>query len=184
MQKHQKRRLGNTDFLQKIVLFFLIGFFIGGTFYYIFQYSFSGVCARLESNLSFWTSEDASFSLLIGKSMWQHGKYLLLYLIFSMGPLVSIYQKVFSLYTGLRNGFLLMFFLYAKGIFGLVIYLLSFFPQGLLFVPMYCYLFQGKKQNRQTHSQILRWILIVFVFVIACVMEVKVNLPIMQFGFE
>ena len=180
MRRHRHRQLGNTEYLQKIILFFLIGFFIGGSFYYIFQSSFNNICQRLEENLNIWTKDKASTVILIGKNLWQHGKYFLLFFIFAIGPLANIYQKAFSIYTGIRNGFLLMFFLFAKGAFGLVVYFVSFFPQGLLFVPLYLYLFGDTNKSKQGRRQVIQWILILLVFVTACVLEVKVNLPIMK----
>ncbi len=43
MRRHRHSQLGNSEYLQKIVLFFLIGFFIGAVFYYFFQHSFEGI---------------------------------------------------------------------------------------------------------------------------------------------
>lgn len=180
MRRHRHSQLGNTEYLQKILLFFLIGFFVGAVFYYFFQHSFEGIRKQLEENLTLWSQEGESTSSLFVRSLWQHGKYLLLFGIFSLGVLKKAYQKIFVWYTGLRNGFLLMFFFYAKGAFGLVIYFISFIPHGLLFVPLYLYLFRMVNENRQDKHQVTRWFGIIFVFITACILEVKANLPIME----
>lgn len=180
MRRHRQSQLGNTEYLQKILLVFLIGFFIGAVFYYIFQHSFTDLSKQLEYNITLWTHEgDSSWKLLMS-SLWQHGKYLLLFAIFSIGPLKKAYQKIFVWYTGLRSGFLLMFFLCAKGAFGLLLYPLSLIPHGLFLVPLYLYSFSTVNENRQDKGQITKWIIVILVYIAACVLEVKVNLPMME----
>lgn len=180
MRRHRHSQLGNSEYLQKIILFFLIGFFVGAVFYYFFQHSFEGIRKQLEDNLALWSQEGKDGSSMFVKSFWQHGKYLLLFGVFSLSVLKGVYPKVFVCYTGLRNGFLLLFFLYAKGAFGFVIYFVSLFPQALLFVPLYLSLFRIVKENRQDKHKLTRWFGIAFVFIAACLLEVKVNLPLME----
>lgn len=180
MRRHRQSQLGNTEYLQKILLFFLIGFFIGAVLYYIFQHSFADLSKQMEYNLTLWTKEGESSWKLMFSSLWQHGKYLLLFAIFSAGPLKKLYQKLFTCYTGLRNGFLLMFFLCAKGAFGLLIYPVSLIPHILLFAPLYLYSFSAVNENRQDKRRITKWVMVILVFIVACVLEVKVNLPIME----
>lgn len=180
MRRHRHNQLGNAEELQRIFLFFLIGFFLGAVFYYIFQHSFETLKKQLEENLTLWSQEESSSLTLFAKSLWQHGKYLLLLGIFSIGTLKKVYLKMFTCYTGLRNGFLLMFFLYAKGAFGILVYLISLIPHGVLLAPLYLYLFSVANENRQDKRHVTRWICVILVFITACGLEVKVNLPLME----
>lgn len=180
MRRHRHNQLGNKEEIQKILLFFLIGFFIGAVLYYIFQNSFVSLKKQLEDNLVLWSQDGESSLSLFGKSLWQHGKYLLLLGVFAIGPLAKVYQKAFTWYTGLRNGFLLMFFLYAKGAVGMLFYIISFIPHGLLLVPLYLYLFSVTNENRQDKHKVSRWICVILIFITACGLEVKVNLPLME----
>lgn len=115
MRRHRHGQLGNSEYLQKILLFFLIGFFVGAVFYYFFQHSFEGIRKQLEDNLTIWSQEGMDTSSVLVKSFWQHGKYLLLFGVFSLSVLKAAYPKVFVWYTGLRNGFLFLFFSMRKG---------------------------------------------------------------------
>lgn len=175
MRNHRHYQLGNAECFKRILLFFLIGFFIGGIFYYLFQASFE----NLEQNLTIWSRTEQTVIPLL-RSFWQHGKYLLLLWVFSMNSLSWLYQKGFTIYTGIRNGFLLMFFIYSKGIFGIIIYLISLLPHGILFMLLYLYLFLLQSQNRQSKQRATRWILVLLVFITACVLEVKINLVWME----
>ena len=98
MRRHRHSQLGNSEYLQKIVLFFLIGFFIGAVFYYFFQHSFEGIRKQLEDNLALWSQEGKDGSSMFVKSFWQHGKYLLLFGVFSLSVLKEVYPKVFVWY--------------------------------------------------------------------------------------
>lgn len=182
MHHHRKyrNRLENTEFLQRIILYFLIGFFCGAVFYYLFQNSFDGVKEQLESNVQKWSASETSLLSLLWQSVWSHGKYFALLWILSVSRIKGGYQKVFTLYTGFRNGFLILFFLYARGAFGLLIYLASLFPHTLVFIPLYLYSFamiQGKRQIRHRGLAVAAY---AFVFCLACLLEVKCNFPIME----
>ena len=52
MRRHRHSQLGNSEYLQKIILFFLIGFFVGAVFYYFFQHS-NGIRAITDFLLQF-----------------------------------------------------------------------------------------------------------------------------------
>jgi len=178
-RKHYNR-LGNTEFLQRIILYFLIGFFCGAVFYFCFQNSFGGLQKQFEQNMSKWSAGDSSFFNLFGKVVWNHGKYFALLWILSVSRISYAYQKLFVIYTGIRNGFLMLFFLYAKNLYGLVIYLASLFPHILLLAPLYLFSFfviQGKKQLRHKAGFV---ILLLLVFGAACILEVRCNLPLME----
>lgn len=180
MRRHRYGQSGKKEELQKIFLLYLIGFFIGAVMYYIFQQSFQELRKQLEDNLMFWSQRGENTMALLGKSIWQHGKYLFLFLVFMIGPLVNLYQNIFSWYTGVRNGFLLMFFLYARGGMGIVFYVFSLIPHVFLLVPLYLHLFLNKKENRQEKHKLLRWSCVILVFITACILEVKANLPLME----
>ena len=70
MRRHRHNQLGNAEELQRIFLFFLIGFFLGAVFYYIFQQSFEELKKQLEDNLTLWSQEESSSLTLFAKSLW------------------------------------------------------------------------------------------------------------------
>lgn len=173
-------RLGSREFLQKIFLCFLIGFFFGALFYYFFQNSFNeSLQAVLNYNRKTWDKE-VSFVAKWFRCLWNHGKYLGLLWILSVSPIGVVSQRIFVVYTGIRNGFLFVFFLYAKSVFGVVLYLASLFPQVLLFVPIYLTLFYETTQNRQLKHGKIRIVFMILAFLTACLVEVKWNYPLMK----
>ena len=113
MYKHHRTnhsRLLNREFLQKISLCFLIGFLCGAVFYYCFQNSFREILqATLENNTKTWTKETALFTEWF-RSLWNHGKYFALIWLLAISPAGPVSQKIFVVYTGIRNGFLFVFF--------------------------------------------------------------------------
>ena len=178
-RKHHNR-LGNTEFLQRVILYFLIGFFCGAVFYYSFQNSFGGMQTQLEKNVSTWSVGKSSFLIHFGKSLWNHGKYFLLLWILSASRISGGYQKVFTIYTGVRNGFLMLFFLFDKNLYGLVLYLASLFPHILLLAPLYLFSFSVIQEKKQPRHKSLFVIGLLLVFGTACFLEVKCNLPLME----
>lgn len=183
MSYHRRKyhnRFGNTEFMQRTILYFLIGFFCGAVFYYMFQNSFSSVKAQLESNIQRWSVAESSVIALLWQSAWSHGKYFVLLWIFSVSRISSGYQKAFTLYTGIRNGFLILFFLYARGAFGIVIYLASLFPHTLIFAPLYLFSFIVIQEKRQVKHKGMFVVVLILAFCAACLLEVKCNFPIME----
>ena len=178
-RRRRHNRLGNTEFLQRIVLYFLIGFFCGAVFYYSFQNSFGGMQSQLEKNVSAWSPDKSPFYILFGKSLWNHGKYFLLLWLLSVSRIRGGYQKIFTIYTGVRNGFLMLFFLFAKNLYGLVLYLASLFPHILLLAPLYLFSFSVIQEKKQPRHKSLFVIGLLLVFGTACFLEVKCNLPLM-----
>lgn len=170
---------GYTDNLQKIIMYFLVGFFIGAVFYYLFQNSFLQLKNQLENNVRQWDN-DESFLTVFLHTIWSHGKYYVLFWIMAMGRWKKGYQTAFILYTGLRNGFFMMFLFFSYGAKGLFIALLSNFPQCLLFVPLYLYSIFYVNEKRQSKHRIGMGFAILFVFTAACLLEVKCNLPLMN----
>ena len=117
MYKHHRTnhsRLLNREFLQKISLCFLIGFLCGAVFYYCFQNSFREILqATLENNTKTWTKETALFTEWF-RSLWNHGKYFALIWFLAISPAGPVSQKIFVVYTGIRNGFLFGLFFICK----------------------------------------------------------------------
>lgn len=113
MYKHHRTnhsRLLNREFLQKISLCFLIGFLCGAVFYYCFQNSFREILqATLENNTKTWTKETALFTEWF-RSLWNHGKYFALIWLLAISPAGPVSQKIFVVYTGIRNGFFICLF--------------------------------------------------------------------------
>ncbi len=179
---HERNSRGRkAGFIQQVVLLFLIGFFVGAVFYTLFQNSFSGLMEQLEGNMSAWQGREYNFWYEYIHALWSHGKYFVLLWVLSVNVRAGrIYQRGFTIYTGIRNGFLLLFFLMGKGGRGCILYLASLFPQCLLLAPMYLFSFlwqngSGKKEHKETVC-----IVIMALFLVACLLEVRVNLPLME----
>lgn len=166
--------------LQKITLLFLIGFFFGAIFYYLFHNSFEELMIQMESSLSGWSQGGHSFGYIFLQSLWNHGKYFVLLWLLSVSRISKIYQRVFAIYTGIRNGFLLLFFVFGKGGWGIFLYLISLFPHCLLLVPLYLFSFSWINEKRYHRHRTSVYLLIVLLFFAACFLECKCNLPIME----
>lgn len=167
----QKSPVKSREFLQKILLLFLVGFFFGAVFYYVFQNSFSEITGKIK---------EQSFLRSFLYSLWNHGKYFGLFWLLSGSRVIRIYQPVFILYTGLRNGFLIMFFIFGKGVRGILVYLISLFPHCLLLVPLYLFSFFLVKENRQKKHAGPVAVILLLVFLAACYGESRWNLPLMK----
>ncbi len=185
MIQHEKKksRIGKAGFFQRIILLFLIGFFFGALVYYIFQNSFRGLLEQMEQNMVVWSAEyEMSAGML--QSLWSHGKYFLLLWILSASPIFLLYQSAFTIYTGIRNGFLLMFFIFGKGMRGILLYFASLFPHCLVFLLLYLFCFawilESKKTDRQPKHKGMVYVAVTLVFFAACLLECRGNLPIME----
>lgn len=179
--RKQKSRWRRTEFWQKAVLRFLIGFLIGALFYYMFQKSFSGLFQQMEKNMSSWETQNYSFLSELIRSLWNHGKYFGLFWVFTRNRRVyQLYEVVFTIYTGFRNGFLLLFFLMERGIKGILLYLASLFPHVLLLAPLYVFCFYWVRENRRRENNLPIYLSMTAVLLVACVLEVRCNLPIME----
>ena len=177
MYKHHRTnhsRLLNREFLQKVLcLHYQNTPAVPGTFY-CFQNSFREILqATLENNTKTWTKETALFTEWF-RSLWNHGKYFALIWLLAISPAGPVSQKIFVVYTGIRNGFLFVFFLYAKSAFG------SLIPQVFLLAPLYLFLFYATTENRQPKRGKITIVLMIFTFITACLIEVKWNLPLMK----
>lgn len=178
--EHETGRIGKNNFFQQIVLFFLIGFFIGAAFYYLFQNSFAGLIRPLEIQLSAWPENNYPFSYKMVQAVWNHGRFFLLFWLLSVTKIHNFYQSAFILYTGFRNGFLALFFILGKGAVGILWYLSSLFPHALVFVPLYLFSFAWVKErgHKREHRRFV-YIILVCSFFAACFLEAKYNLWLM-----
>ena len=183
MNKHHRTnhsRLLNREFLQKISLCFLIGFLCGAVFYYCFQNSFREILqATLENNTKPWTKETELFTEWY-RSLWNHGKYFSLIWLLALSPACPVSQQIFVVYSCIRYGFLLGFFLSAISAFGIIVYFASLIPQVFLLAPLYLFLFYASTENRQPKLVKITIVLMIFTFLTACLIEVKWNLPLMK----
>lgn len=180
-RRKMNRRPGRTGLWQKAVLRFFVGFLIGALFYYIFQKSFSGLFQDLEKNMSSWEMRGHSFVSGFLRSLWNHGKYFgLFWIMVRNRKIYKTYEILFTIYTGLRNGFLLLFFLMERGMRGILLYLASLFPHILLFAPLYVFCFYWANESRQRERKLSAYLAIAVVFLAACALEVKCNLPLME----
>ncbi len=170
--------------LQKIALLFLIGFFFGSIFYYFFQNSFEELMSQTEDSLSGWSRGEYSFAYEYLQSVWNHGKYFALLWLLSVSRIAKIYQRVFTIYTGIRNGFLVLFFVFGRGWKGILLYLASLFPHCLVLLPLYLFSFSLINEGRRHKHRIPLYILIALLFFFACLLECKCNLPIMEAIFQ
>ncbi len=175
-----KSRTGMTGFLQKFALFFLIGFFCGALLYYIFQNSFGELIAQMEKNVQEWGSGERQPGYEFLRSLWIHGKYFLLLWLLSVSRAAQWYPQVFTLYTGLRQGFLALFFIFGRGAAGILVYLAGLFPQNLILLPLYLFCFYRITQDRQRRHPVAVYVLVTVVFLAACLSEARFHLPIME----
>ncbi len=179
-----KGRIKKPGFFRRILLLFLTGFFCGGLFYYIFQNSFSSLLVSFEGSADYWSGQEQDPIYSFVQVLWNHGKYFALLWLLAYSRIKRGYQMGFTLYTGVRNGFLLMFFLFAQGSRGILIYVCSLLPQCLIFVPLYLFCFVWINENREIRYKIPMTAAVLLLFVAACMMESRWNLPLMRFVLQ
>ncbi len=175
------QRIQRSGTVRRLVLCFLIGFFIGVLFYYFFRQSFFSLNEQLAEHVEQWKTGGDALWIVFLKIAWNHGKYFVLIWIFAVNPSVeTMYQWFFCAYTGVRNGFLLLFFLMNRGLKGIFLYGVSLFPQALVFLPLYLCCFAWVQKNRHQRNE--RWMPVLFLlfFLSACYLEAKCNLPLME----
>ena len=168
------------NLLRRWILLFGIGMAVGMLFYFYFCNSFEGLEEQYKSNLKEW-KRCQSYGKEIIHSLLQHGKYYALLWVLSVNRTASKwYERLFLLYTGICNGFLLLFFLVNLGMFGIICYLVSQLPQSIIFVPMYLEAFYKIRKKRQSRNKPFLWLARISLFGTACVLEVYLNLPWME----
>ena len=178
--RERNSRGRKAGFLQQTALLFLIGFFAGAVFYTLFQNSFSDLMEQLEGNMVSWQGREYRFWYEYLQSLWSHGKYFALLWILSVNVRARrVYQRGFTVYTGIRNGFLLLFFLMGKGGRGVLLYLASLFPHAVLLAPLYLFSFLWQNESGKKEHRGMVYVGVTVLFLAACLLEVKVNLPLM-----
>ncbi len=170
-----RNRRGKNPFFQNIMILFLVGFFIGAIFYYLFQNSFAELFQSMENSFVQWKTQETVSWWDFLAIMWNHGKYFGLMWILSGSKVSHWFERIFTIYTGLRNGFLMMFFLFSRGFMGIVLYFVSLMPQGVLFAPLYLFSFLYIREKRQVKRQTTIYIVLALTFLTACLFEFKFN---------
>lgn len=159
---------------KKMLLLFLIGFFSGGILVFICQSSIHEYMVNLEHQFQNWVQKEEATWQRIPAVIWERGKcYLFLWLVGitrygAAGIVVAI------LYIGLQVGFLAMYFIILKGWKGILIWLASGLPHGLMLAPLYVYSFYyiGSKRWEKHPGKL---IVMIIVFVLACILEAVLN---------
>ncbi len=181
MSYSEKNRGEKTGYLQRVCLFYLIGFLVGAFFYYFFQNSFAALGEQMGQNAESWVQNGHAFAHDMLYSLWNHGRFFLLLWVLSVNRRASLwYQLLFAAYTGLRGGFLLLFFIFKEGARGILYYGASLFPQALLFAPLYLFCCYYIVEIRQGEHRGVVYALAALVFAAACFLEARCNLPLME----
>ncbi|MDY2921269.1 MAG: hypothetical protein SOT18_00340 [Eubacterium sp.] len=166
--------------IKKLLYGMGLSFLAGALFYLFFRQSFGDVYDEIVSSMAKWQQQKGIFSELY-HSLWNHGKFFVILWIFSVNrTVVHWYIRLFLGYTGIRNGFLFLFFVMNRGWMGVLCYLASLFPHCILFSLIYLYSFALIERKRQQKHKMLLFVAMLSAFVAACLTEVYFNLPIMQ----
>ncbi len=165
--------------IKQLILLFVLGFFFGAVFYYLFQKSYMDTLQQMDAGAANWASKDTSFIRLFLYSLYEHGKYFILLWLLSVTKLAVPGIVVFTVYRGFGLGFLFSFFMNLHGAKGFMFFFGSLFPHMLLFLPMYIFFFafihRGKKEKQN-----LVFLMLTAALVMACFMEVYFNIPMMK----
>lgn len=157
-----------------------LSFLAGAMFYLFFRQSFRDVYNEIGSSMTKWQQEKGIMAELY-HSLWNHGKFFVILWILSVNrTAVRWYIRLFLGFTGIRNGFLFLFFVMNRGWMGVLCYLASLFPHCILFSLIYLYSFGLIEKKRQQKHKMLLFIILLFAFIAACLLEVYFNLPMMQ----
>ncbi len=193
--EYRRRRQGRIGFMQKVLLTFLLGFLFGALFYYLFRHSFEEIYDQWMDHMTEWKKSSPSFFSGWIRSVWNHGKYLGLFLLLASNHRVKKeleffwVEVVYTLYAGIRSGFLLVFFLVNRGIRGIWLYGITLFPHSFVLTGMYlfCFYWMGKwhygqrfGMERSRGSRILFFLGTWAILLIAAGMETKWNLPLVS----
>ena len=90
-----------------------LSFLAGAMFYLFFRQSFRDVYNEIGSSMTKWQQEKGIMAELY-HSLWNHGKFLVILWILSVNrTAVRWYIRLFLGFTGIRNGFLFLFFVSA-----------------------------------------------------------------------
>lgn len=167
---------------KKAVLFFLAGFFSGGILYFLCQKPAGETLAGMQENLMLWAEGEQDFFQALLFIVWERGKAFFVLWLAGYTKIYKAYICAFITYVGMQWGFLLTFFLMMRGTRGIVCWLVSGVPHLFLLVPLYIYSFYRifEKKRKKAMPAV---IFIIFVFLLSCVLEAKVNIPLLQWVF-
>ena len=92
-----------------------LSFLAGAMFYLFFRQSFRDVYNEIGSSMTKWQQEKGIMAELY-HSLWNHGKFFVILWILSVNrTAVRWYIRLFLGFTGIRNGFLFLFFVMNRG---------------------------------------------------------------------
>lgn len=164
---------------KKAVLFFLAGFFSGGILYYLCQKPAGEILAQMEENMVLWAAEEQDFFQALLFILWERGKVFSVLWLAGYTKIYKLYTAAFIAYTGMQSGFLLTFFVMIRGTKGILYWLATGCPQLFFLVPLYIYSFYRIFERRREKAAPAVF-LILFVFLAGCLLEAKINIPLIQ----
>lgn len=177
---HLKKIWKSHSRIKEIILLFLLGFFFGGILYFLFQQSFRQELLQFETGLSLWGAKDSAFLGDFLYALYGHGKMLLLFWVLTLTPICFLYVKVFLVCHGFRYGFMLSFFVSSGGISGMLKFLQTIFPHGILFAAMYLFLFGKLFHGKIKEKQVTFIVFSAILLLLGCFLESYINIPLMQ----
>ena len=159
---------------KKAVLFFLAGFFSGGILYYLCQKPAGEELAHMEENMLLWAMEEQDFVQALLFVLWERGK------VFSVLWLAG-YTKIYKFY--IRAFIMFTFFVTLRGTKGILFWLITGVPHLFFLIPLYIYSFYRILERRR-EKQMPAVIVILLVFVLSCVLEARINVPLVQWMYR
>lgn len=168
---------------KKAVLLFFAGFFAGGILYFLCQNPAADALNQAQENLLLWTAEKQKFLETLLFVLWERGKVFSILWLAGNTKIYKTYICAFITYVSLQSGFLLTFFIMMRGMKGILYWFVSGMPHLLLLVPLYIYSFFRICEKRRDKS-VAAVVFIVIIFVVSCLLEAKVNVPLMQWVYE
>lgn len=167
---------------KKAVLFFLAGFFAGGILYFLCQKPAEETLANMQENLFLWAAGEQDFFQALFFVLWERGKVFCVLWLAGYTKIYRAYIRAFITYVGMQSGFLLSFFVILRGTKGILYWLVSGVPHMFLLVPLYIYSFYRICEKKKAKGMpALLFILLIFIF--SCVLEAKVNIPLVQWMY-
>lgn len=168
---------------KKAVLFFWAGFFFGAILYYLCQEPAADVLEAMEEKMMMWAEEKQDFLGAFLFVLWERGKVFSVLWLAGYTKVYKAYICAFIAYVGIQSGFLLTFFVMLKGTRGILCWLLSGFPHLFILVPVYLFSFYRiMERRREKVASIL--VLTAICLVVSCVLEARVNVPVMQWIYS
>ncbi len=160
-----------------MILLFLLGFFFGTLFYWIFRNSFYQELREI--NQLAVTAQSPSWKAFLFIAWEQTKTYGLLWVL-SSTPLKIPYIVWIILYKGFTNAFIFSFFIMEYGWYGIRLIVCYELPHGPVFLLIYLLTFA--KIEKENHNKRL-WLILVSLYValmLACFLEIHFNIPWMK----